>query len=71
MKINFEIFQNIPNHFMQRKPQSCFEETSEKLPPLHFLASEWFLPRQNESASSRLPRSSLALSSWAYQPQRQ
>jgi hypothetical protein len=29
MKINFEIFQNIPNHFMERKPQSCFEETFE------------------------------------------
>jgi hypothetical protein len=29
MKLDFIIFQNFPNHFVQRKPQSCSEETLE------------------------------------------
>jgi hypothetical protein len=44
MKINFEIFQNIPNHFMQRKPQSCFEETSENYHFIIFWLQSGFFP---------------------------
>jgi hypothetical protein len=34
MKIDFVIFQNFPNHFIQRKPQSRPEETPENY---HFI----------------------------------
>jgi hypothetical protein len=63
MKIDLEVLQNFSNHFVQRKPQSCSKEAPKNYHLIFFPVLEWFLLRQNESASSQLLRSSLTLSS--------
>jgi hypothetical protein len=55
MKINFEIFQNITNHFMQRKPQSCFEETSKNYHLIIFWLRSGFLFAKTNQLLLRLP----------------
>jgi hypothetical protein len=66
MKINFVIIQNFPNHLVQGKPQSRSEEILENYHLIIFRCRSGFFPGK----TNQLLRSSLALSSWAYQLQK-
>jgi hypothetical protein len=44
MKIDFIIFQNFPNHLVQRKSQSRFEETPENYHLIIFRCRSGFFP---------------------------
>jgi hypothetical protein len=44
IEIDFVIFQNLPNHFVQRKPQSRSEEASENYHLVMFRCRSGFFP---------------------------
>jgi hypothetical protein len=56
MKINFKSFQNILNHFMQRKPQSFFEETSKNNHLLIFWLRSGFFPAKTNQPLLGFPK---------------